>query len=804
MSLVLSRLGLLVSGGFTVNETASALTVGKIVGSVVSRHTDAGLFDAFIQQYGVRFTKLAPWLEDVQFDRSGTILGGQLREIPCQNTIFDVKLRTVEGVATFIVLVARYVESRQQLAKYVEDMIRGKYYIVSGGDLETREKDDLERVSMPYSSRILLQSFVNAVIDADARSPQHDRCRQLLGELTHVVGSAMFQKQTSKHARGQCQRFLQQFLGQRTSISGKPDNIFNTLSAAVAMIALAAMANGAHVRVVCQTSSGSVEIPQGGRTFYNPSIFTVVLWLTEPPMIVSSEMNMVGEEYDLADDDESEPGALPIYGGAAEISRAIASQTGCGLPDDMAMEIWERGVQEGALASWEMGDVSGMRFRLTDEALRCEIPDSLGHLADKLYGERDQRCKIVRKAAAILHDIANYSEYEGFGDSWFNLTLSYVMIAYSVGCLRSVVSVGGNLLSQYCWTSDCELNKDGLRSRLTSEKADALRFVFMIGTNGASIQDFLWRIASVWGGSTTEYHNHVEIHDRVFGIASPHLTFLSDVLRDPKALAQNGLSKGFISVHSGSIPTLPRDPLSGLVIAADASALLEGRFLFDEGPRPLYKETTAGVLFSLEPYTGKDGALCAAICTWQYGEVLLELDPMRVHDNLLAQRSLSSYQRVQGATYGNPNHCFVPLEWGEIPVLQRVFMGASWGRSGINSPLTAVLRAEGRLDWQVVVSGIMEGGEMIMACEGESLEEVLTRDPWRDFSGVLIVACRDNVLSQGYIDLIDTQKDLASKQSEAEFHCIEFNVNAGPSNSTWSIRKSATRLQKKKLVTVPY
>lgn len=94
----------------------------------------------------------------------------------------------------------------------------------------------------------------------------------------------------------------------------------------------------------------------------------------------------------------------------------------------------------------------------------------------------------------------------------------------------------------------------------------------------------------------------------------------------------------------------------------------------------------------------------------------------------------------------------------------------------------------------MVVAGIIEGGEMIMACDGESLEEVLTRDPSRDFSGVLIVACRDNVLSQGYIDLIETQKDLASKQSEAEFHCIEFNVNEGPSNSTWSIRKSAPRL----------
>ncbi|KAF4417570.1 hypothetical protein F53441_14509 [Fusarium austroafricanum] len=804
MALVLSRLGLLVSGGFTVSETASALTVGKLVGSVVSRHADAGIFDAFVQQYGVRLTALPPWLEDIQFDRSGMILGSQLREIPCQNTIFDVKLRTVEGIATFIVLVARYVESRQQLAKYVENLIRGKYYIVSGGDLETREKNDLEPVAMPYSSRMLMQNFVNAVIDSDARSPQHDRCRQLLGELTNVVGSAAFQEQTSRHARAQCQKLLQQFLGRRTSITGKPDNIFNTLSAAAAMIALAAMANGAHVRVICQTSSGSVEIPQGGRTFYSPSVFTVILWLTEPPAILASELSMVGEGNELPLYD-SDPKHIPIYGGAAEISRAVVLQTGCKLPDDLAMEIWERAVQEGSLASWEVWEPHSLRFRLTEEALCCEVPDHIAHLADGLYGEGDRRRKISRKAAAILHDVANYSEYEAFGDAWFNITITYTMIAYSIGCLRSVVSVGGGLLSQYCWTTDCELNSNGTRDVLTSEKVDVLSFIFMIATTGATIQDFLWRIACVWGGSTSEYHNHVEIHDRVFGIVSPHLTFLSDVLRDPKELARNGLSKGFISVLAGSIPILPRDPLSGLVIAADSSALMERGFIFNKGPRPLSKETTDGVLFSVEPYTGQEGALCAVICTWQFGEILLELDPMRVHDNLLARRSLSSYEPAQVRTPFYPNHCFVPLYRAEIPVLGSFFMGADWGRNSSCGRLTAILRAEGRPDWQVVAAGAVEGGEMVMACAEESLEELLTRDPSKDFSEVLIVACRNGVLSQDYIDLIDRQKGLASKQSETEFYCIEFNVDklergdSGQFNSAWSIRKGSLG-QGKKLV----
>ncbi|KAJ4250247.1 hypothetical protein NW762_012062 [Fusarium torreyae] len=799
MTLVLSHLGLLGPGGFTLNETASALAVGKLVGSIVSRHTDATLFDAFIRQYGVRFTALPPWLEDVQFDRSGVILGSQMREILCQDTMSDVKLRSVEGVATFIVLVARYVEPRQQLAKHVEDLIRGKYFIVSGGDLEAREKGEPEPVAIPYSSRTLLQSFVNAVIDADARSPQHDRCRQLLGELTHVVGSAVFQAQTSKHARSQCQNFLRQFLGRRTFLPNKPDNVFNTFSVGAAMIALAAMANGADVRVICQSASGTVEIPQGGRNFYSASVFTVVLWLREPPKMLASELSMVGEGYDGTQDD-SEPNALPIYGGAAEISRAVVSQTGCGLPDDLALEIWERGVWEGALASWEVG--SQTAFRLTDQALNCAVPDHVAHLVNGLYEEEKQQRRFARKAAAILHDVTRYSEYKSFGDAWFRKAISYVMISYSVGCLRSVVSVGGELLSQYCWTSDCELDAEGFASRLTSEKVGALQFILMIATTGATIQDFLWRIACVWGGSTSEYHNHVEIHDRVFEIASPHLTILSDVLRDPKKLACDGISKGLVSVHAGSIPVLPRDPLSGLVIAADCSASIEVRSVFSKGLKLLPRDAMTDVLFSMEPYTGQEGVLRAVICAWQHGEILLELDPMRVHDNLLERRSLVSYCDMRSGRNSYPNHCFAPLHRAEVPVLQSFFMGKVVGEGQFDSRLTAILRAEGRPDWQVVTAGAVQGGEMIMACAEESLEEVLARDPSKDFTGVLIVACRDGVLPQAYIDLLDAQRVLSSKQSDAEFHCIEFDANklaasdAEQSNSAWNIRKGPVRLSK--------
>ena len=73
MPLVLSRPRDITQGQFGVNESASATTVGNAVGTIFTRHCDAGTFVPLAAQYGIRFTRLPDWLRDVKFDRSGII-----------------------------------------------------------------------------------------------------------------------------------------------------------------------------------------------------------------------------------------------------------------------------------------------------------------------------------------------------------------------------------------------------------------------------------------------------------------------------------------------------------------------------------------------------------------------------------------------------------------------------------------------------------------------------------------------------------------------------------------------------------
>lgn len=391
MDIIRSNSGPPVISSLRANELASAITIGKAVGSVVSRQSDAGIFDAFSQQYGVRVTSLPPWLEGISLDRSGVILGSQQREIPCPNTMPGVKLRSVHGIATLMVLITRYVEAPTNTAILLEELIRGHYFIVSGGDLENPvEGTDTAPGAIPYSSKTLLRTFAKAVIDSDARSPQHDRSRRLMGELANVVGRATFQDQTNRHARAQYRKLLRQLLGQRTALPDKPKNIFNTISGGAAMIALAALANGADVRVICETPSGAVEIPREGRYTYSDMSFTVVLWLREPPEQVAQELGLVGGEAPGPEDDTTSKTSgqlLPIYGGTAEICRAVASKTGCRLSHEELMELWDLGIQTGISATWRVFPSldQGLRIQLTRETLKCVVPQEMTNLINTLF-----------------------------------------------------------------------------------------------------------------------------------------------------------------------------------------------------------------------------------------------------------------------------------------------------------------------------------------------------------------------------------------------------------------------------------
>ncbi|KAH7143613.1 hypothetical protein EDB81DRAFT_947670 [Dactylonectria macrodidyma] len=776
MTLVFSGLGSLVQSQFGVNEIASTIAVGKQIGSLFTRQSDALIFEAFTEQYGVRFTTLPPWLEGVKFVRSGTILGDRQRQISCQNTFPGVEMSSVEGAATFLLLVTRYVESSRDLVKYVEDLILGKYKIVSGGDLEHPSDEDTRPPAIPYASRKLIHSFVSSVIDSDALSPQRELCLQYMSELAHVVGSSVaFQQSANRSSRGQYERLLRQLLGQQTTIEGQSKTVFNTLSTGAAMIGLAALANGADVRVVCQTSTGTAEVPQRRSSRHESSVFTLILWLREPPSAIAEDMGFLGGMDDMQDKGD-EADMVTVYGGAVEISRYVASQTGADMAHDLLLAVWELRIEAGEAASWEMCRPNQPSFRLTDEALACAVPAQIAKCADAIYSLGDRRRKLVRKAASILHEVLDYTSYERLGKTWFKIAVQQVYISYAVGCLR------------YCWTSNCSLDSDGTPNVLTLGSKSIIAFALDMVDPGVTLQDFLWLIASVWGGSNPRYHNYAMVHDRVVGITAPHLTILANVLQNPKDLAEYGLSKGFISIHAGSIPMLPRDSLTGMVVAADPSEPVETHIIFSRGSRAQPDETDAGVLFYTEPYHGPDGTLCALLCAWQYGEVLLELDPVKVFDNLLLKRGLRGRRTDKKAKNGKlPG--FLPLRRSELGILKYFLLQSQVG----------IIRAEGRPDWQVVAAGAAEGGNVIMACEDESLEDIIEEsvDLLAGFSSHLIIVCKHGFLPKGYLDLLEPLASIVATQGDRTGHFIDYKLRKGTArdedpeqaDSRWTIER---------------
>ncbi|PMD32175.1 hypothetical protein L207DRAFT_572434 [Hyaloscypha variabilis F] len=205
MTLVPSTLGQLIQTQLGVNELASAVVVGKAVGSLITRQSDASFFLPLQRKYGLFVRDIPKYLQSITFDRSGTILGDRQRRIPVENTLEGVKLDSVEGIATFMVLILRHVESPADIVDYLEDMLKGEFRLVGRARSDEASKD-----TVTARTRALLIPF--------ARTSSWPRAREQAASYP---------------------------------------------SQGAAMIALAAAANGARIRVLCMThDKGTVVLPE--------------------------------------------------------------------------------------------------------------------------------------------------------------------------------------------------------------------------------------------------------------------------------------------------------------------------------------------------------------------------------------------------------------------------------------------------------------------------------------------------------------------------------------------------------------
>jgi hypothetical protein len=729
MTLVFSGIGKIIQGQFGVNEIASAITIGRWVGSVLTRSSDARIFDPIAAKYGLRLRALPPWLRSVTFARSGTILGERQREIHAQNTIPDVSMDSIEGVATFLVLILRFVEQVEDIVEYIEELLRGDFDIVSGGDLQTTDQvTGHPQSTLPFSLRSILRTFINAVIDADATSQQSSHCRQWMSCLVNVIGSSRFLDSSTRYPNQYHRQFLKQLLRKGTPEEAQVP--FHTFAAGSAMIALAALANGANVQVECITETGKVVLPPEAARITRQRPFLVTLWLTDPPTGLAQELKMGVMDWNTRHDTTKSgaPRMLPVYGGAVEVCQVVAQQLCCGANPDEALAMWTRGVEVGQSASWfceqptNDGPTGEFKLFLTDEFLRTETVAQIAPLADNYFTtpRGSQLHKLARKAATIFHDVYGYSDYSFIQRPLFVSSMHLILTSLAVGCIKSLTNIPHNRLSSYAWVVDCT------DTRPTSILPN---FCEQLVTSGVLYYKLLWAAACIWGGSDQHNYEYSRMSSRVMGIVCPQVTILLNILVDPKAVAVYKLSKGLMTLYEGSVPLLPRDPTSGYVLAGAVSPWgLPSNISSNWQPRnPVANLESTRLILTLEPFS-INGAPSVVLCVWYGGHVALQLDLKRVYCNIMVDRNYTA-SKDQGENTSTtppstppgamPRAPDAPSRSYEIPCLDLLEIGQYNLLAG-----AAIIRTGTSAEWQIVAAGCAPDYSVVWAWEDGDIPDV--------------------------------------------------------------------------------
>ena len=171
----------IVSLGLGPNEVASSLVIAKYLGSLFSRSDDVRLFSILETQFHVRVRNLPPWLEGVDFERTTTMHGENMRRIRGIHVMKEVQITDLEGLSSLLVLAVAVVEPKAALVQLLEQLILGIL-----GDVV--DIGNLGKVSLPYNIKPLLQNFVQATLDSDADSVQRRRTLGWLADLASLAG----------------------------------------------------------------------------------------------------------------------------------------------------------------------------------------------------------------------------------------------------------------------------------------------------------------------------------------------------------------------------------------------------------------------------------------------------------------------------------------------------------------------------------------------------------------------------------------------------------------------------------------
>lgn len=647
---------------FGFNELASALVIGKMVGTAFTRQIDAEVFNILEYKYEVRLKVIPDWMRGFRFSRNGVIHGQGMRRLNCSSLMDNIDVESLQGFASMVVLCSRYAMTTDAIVRVLEGFLRSGQEAIFPGKLA----DPGTRLSVPMKA--LLANFVRATMDSDANSQQAADVFKWMADLASEVGVSMKLRIDSRHAQEQNRRLVAKIMGDVMPSEGPEDDlpregfqcVEHTLSMGTASIALAAAANGADVSVQCITRNGIKTIPQRS----SPSKFVLRLWLRQPPPEISNflsyaearkrgENNWRGAEDDIY--------STVIFGGnmemALNVGQAIAygDQDSGELDDEKVKhrlyDLWMKGIRKGNCLKWEVRESSLLPHErsepllppciiLRDHDNAISMPPELDSLVDVIKTLDKRLGPLARAIAIIINEVYHYNEYPKNEFGLFAKAMEFVSIAISVGLLQASTFAPAKDINVYA-VQQGAICRNGLLKE----------FLPVACSYGISHQEILWAAATLWGGASADSQAGVAIGARVMGIVAPHCTIVLEMLRDPISFARSRMSGPMLVLLRGSMPLLPRSARSGFVMAADVAHIsrvqidcLEANPVgLSDSPEALEHmeriDPENELVITVEPDI-ESGSSASVLCGWFAGDLNFELDPLVTFNNLI-RRPLS-------------------------------------------------------------------------------------------------------------------------------------------------------------------
>lgn len=614
---------------FGPNEIASCITIGKAVGTLFTHQDDVAVLDV-LEKYGVSMTKLPPWLMQLNFGRKSTIFRGNLTSTLGPDLMTGVRADRLHGMATFLVLCARFVVPNQTLQTLLNQFLAGELGTV------INRADTGPDTRLVYNATPVLQTFINACLDSDRDSAQCRRTHRLNAELLSHIQDSLRIETPTHHRLEATKNILRDIFQCGLSIVPTAESqenmvafVHDTMHLTSAYVALAAAANGANVRLDC-ISRDCVRTIVGSQS--NNETLLVRLWLTQPP---SQILNLFTS---MAPDGEStrNPKVFDIaYGGQKEISQSCADALRLTYKYALISKVntvhrlWTAGIDLADKIKWrikpDLESAGYQRFLglgLDMECLALDIEPpaiQLERALQDLFRGHEAAGPIRRSVAQRVHTIYRCSDYSE------SMVLKEIVAAMKL----VIISLIAELITKVCqFQNITAFQYAALPERMTDESGPFWNTLQVTLLEGAELVHLIDAAVTLWGGGET---GNVGSGGHALGFVAPHCHVLMDAIRDPIRSATLGLPVPMLVVCRGSIPMLPRDKI-GWVKSPKNNPRRYAVKKQDLTPQPII-EDNLDIAITFQPVANDISS--GAYCCWANGILLCEIDPYRVFYNLL-------------------------------------------------------------------------------------------------------------------------------------------------------------------------